>query len=55
MKKNIGLKFCRPLIVLVLSGCLAWSQGVRQRPPIIDMHLHAHAEHVRNTAAIRVH
>src|SRR5678815_4801533 len=29
-------------LILVFSGCLAWSQAVPERPPIIDMHLHAH-------------
>jgi uncharacterized protein len=41
MKKCVGLAFCRSLIVFLLPGCLAWSQAVQQRPPIIDMHLHA--------------
>jgi predicted TIM-barrel fold metal-dependent hydrolase len=42
MKKCVELAFGRPLLVFLLTGCLAWSQGVQQRPPIIDMHLHAH-------------
>ena len=41
MKKCIALALCRPLILLLLSECLAWSQAERKRPPIIDMHLHA--------------
>ena len=41
MKKCIGLVFCSPLILLSLSGCLAWSQVEQKYQPIIDMHLHA--------------
>jgi predicted TIM-barrel fold metal-dependent hydrolase len=41
MTKCIALALCRPLILLLLSECLAWSQAERERPPIIDMHLHA--------------
>ena len=41
MKKCIALALCRPLILLLLSGCLTWSQTEQQRRPIIDMHLHA--------------
>src|SRR6266581_7140718 len=42
MKRCVGLAFCSPLILLLHSGCLAWSQAVQEHPPIIDMHLHAH-------------
>ena len=41
MKKCIGLANCRPLLLLSLSGCLAWSQVEQKHQPIIDMHLHA--------------
>ncbi len=41
MKKCIALALCRPSILLLLSGCLAWSQAAQEHPPIIDMHLHA--------------
>jgi predicted TIM-barrel fold metal-dependent hydrolase len=42
MKKSIALILCRPLILLPLSACLAWSQANQQEPPpIVDMHLHA--------------
>jgi len=41
MKKCIALALCRPLILLLLSGCLTWSQTEQQRRLIIDMHLHA--------------
>jgi predicted TIM-barrel fold metal-dependent hydrolase len=41
MKKCIGLVLSRPLILLFLSACLAWSQTRREHPLIIDMHLHA--------------
>ncbi len=41
MKKCIALACCRPLILLSLSGCLAWSQAEQKHQLIIDMHLHA--------------
>jgi len=41
MKRCIELVLCRPLILLLLSESLAWSQARREHPPIIDMHLHA--------------
>ena len=41
MKKCIALVFCRPLILLLLSECVAWSQTEHEPLPIIDMHLHA--------------
>ena len=41
MKKCVGLVLCQPLILLLLSECLAWSQAKQQRLPVIDMHLHA--------------
>jgi len=41
MKKCIGAVFSRSLILL-FSGCLAWSQTMQDHAPIIDMHLHAH-------------
>jgi hypothetical protein len=40
MKKCIAIALCRPLILLLLSECLAWAQAERHLP-IIDMHLHA--------------
>ncbi len=42
MKKCIGVAFCPPLILLLLSGCLAWSQTEQKHRTIIDMHLHAY-------------
>ncbi len=42
MKKCIGVAFCPPLILLLLSGCLAWSQAEQKHRTIIDMHLHAY-------------
>jgi hypothetical protein len=43
MKKCIALVLYRPLILLLLSERLAWSQAKQEQehPPIIDMHLHA--------------
>jgi hypothetical protein len=41
MKKSIALVLCRPLILILLSECLAWSQAKQEHAPIIDMHLHA--------------
>src|SRR2546426_12624647 len=41
MKKCVGPVLCQPLILLLLSECLAWSQAKQQRLPVIDMHLHA--------------
>ena len=42
MKQCVGAVVPSPLVLLLLSECLAWSQSIQQRQPIIDMHLHAH-------------
>jgi hypothetical protein len=41
MKQYIGLVLSRPLILLFLSECLAWSQTKQEHTLIIDMHLYA--------------
>ena len=42
MKKCIRLALWLPLILLLLSEWLTWSQAKQEHPPIIDMHLHAY-------------
>src|SRR4029077_21101545 len=42
MKKCIRLALWLPLILLLLSEWLTWSQAKQENPPIIDMHLHAY-------------
>jgi predicted TIM-barrel fold metal-dependent hydrolase len=41
MMNSIGVVFLGSLGLLVLSGCGAGPQQVLERPPIIDMHMHA--------------
>ena len=39
---SLSQLFLSRSLILVFSGCFAWSQTVPERAPIIDMHLHAH-------------
>src|SRR5262245_12815755 len=41
MTNHTGMVFQGLLILLLFSGCVAERQTVPERPPIIDMHLHA--------------